>query len=225
MRQQIRDGADGIKIFANSVEFEHILTMPSDLAQAIAGEAHRAGKPVFAHVSNNQGIEVAIQSGVDILAHTTAGDNPWSPSFVQRLTAAHMALTPTLTLWDVEFKKGNASPDEIEKAMTKAAQQLGAFSRAGGQVLFGTDVGYIQQFDTSEEFTWMSRAGMSFQQILASLTTNPAQRFGYATHSGRIAKGMDADLVVLSADPAQEISAFSKVRYTIRGRDVIYAEK
>ena len=72
---------------------------------------------------------------------------------------------------------------------------------------------------------WMSRAGMSFQGLLASLTTNPAQRFGYATHSGRIAKGMDADLVVLSADPAQNTSAFSKVRYTIRGGDIIYAEK
>ena len=83
----------------------------------------------------------------------------------------------------------------------------------------------IEHFDTSEELKWMSRAGMSFQGILASLTTNPAQRFGYATHSGRIAKGMDADLVVLSADPAQNTSAFSKVRYTIRGGDIIYAEK
>src|SRR5580704_9594991 len=100
--------------------------MRLDLAKAIVAEAHRAGKPVFAHVSNDQGIEVAIQSGVDILAHTTAGDAPWSPSFAQRLTAAHMALTPTLTLWDVEYKKGNASPDDIEKAMNKAAHQLEA---------------------------------------------------------------------------------------------------
>jgi imidazolonepropionase-like amidohydrolase len=225
VRQQIRDGADGIKIFANSVERDDILTMPLDLAQVIAAEAHGAGKPAFAHVSNNQGIEVAIRSGVDILAHTTPTDDPWSPSFAQRLTAAHMALTPTLTLWDVESKKGNASPDDIEKGMSRAAQQLEAFSRAGGQVLFGTDVGYIQQFDTSEEFTWMSRAGMSFPEILASLTTSPAQRFGYSTHSGRIAKGLDADLVVLRADPAQDTSAFSKVRYTIRGGEVIYAEK
>jgi imidazolonepropionase-like amidohydrolase len=225
VRHQIRDGADGIRIFANSVERDDILTMPLDLAQVIAAEAHDAGKPAFAHVSNNQGIEVAIRSGVDILAHTTPTDDLWSPSFAQRLTAAHMALTPTLTLWDVESKKGNASPDDIEKGMSRAARQLEAFSRAGGQVLFGTDVGYIQQFDTSEEFTWMSRAGMSFPEILASLTTNPVQRFGYSTHSGRIAKGLDADLVVLRADPVQDTSAFSKVRYTIRGGKVIYAEK
>ena len=225
VRQQVRDGADGVKIFANSIERNGVLTMPLDVAQAIATEAHSAGRPVFAHVSNNQGIEVAIQSGVDILAHTTPMDEPWRPSFAQRLVAAHMALTPTLTLWDVESKKGNASPDETEKWMSRAAQQLQAFSRAGGQVLFGTDVGYIQHFDTSEEFKWMSRAGMSFQQILASLTTNPAQRFGFSTHSGRIAKGFDADLVVLRADPAQNPSAFSQVRYTIRGGEIIYTDK
>jgi imidazolonepropionase-like amidohydrolase len=222
VRQQIRDGADGIKIFANSIERDGILTIPLDLAQAIVAEAHRAGKPVFAHVSNNQGIEVAVQSGVDILAHTTPSDDLWSSSFAERLTAAHMALTPTLTLWDVEAKKGNASPDEIEKGMSRAAQQLKAFSQARGQILFGTDVGYIEQFDTSEEFAWMSRAGMNFQQILASLTTNPATRFGYASHSGRIAKEMDADLVVLDGDPEREVSAFSKVHQVVRAGQVIY---
>jgi imidazolonepropionase-like amidohydrolase len=225
VRQQVRDGVDGIKIFANSIESDGILTMPLDLAQAIAAEAHSAGKPVFAHVSNDQGIEVALKSGVDILAHTTAADELWSPAFVQRLTAAHVALTPTLTLWDEEAQKAKVSPEDTEKWMSRAAQQLGAFSHAGGQVLFGTDVGYIQQFDTSEEFKWMSRAGMSYQEILASLTTNPAQRFGYSPHSGRIAKGLDADLVVLGADPAQNTTAFSKVRYTIRGGEIIYAEK
>ncbi len=225
VRQQIHGGADGIKIFANSVERNCVLTMPLDLAKAIVVEAHRAGEPVFAHVSNNQGIEVAIQSGVDILAHTTPLDSPWGPAFVQRMTAAHIALTPTLTLWDVEARKSHASPDDIEQWMSKAARQLQAFYQAGGQVLFGTDVGYIEQFDTSEEFKWMSRAGMSFQEILASLTTNPAQRFGYSTHSGRIAKGMDADLVVLRADPAQSTSAFSKIRYTIRSGEILYAEK
>jgi imidazolonepropionase-like amidohydrolase len=222
VRQQVRDGADGIKIFANSVEADGILTMPLDLAKAVVAEAHHAGKPVFAHVSNDQGIEVAVQSGVDILAHTTPGDDLWSSSFAERLTAAHMALTPTLTLWDVEAKKGNTSPDEIEKGMSRAAQQLKAFSEAGGQVLFGTDVGYIDQADTSEEFTWMSRAGMNFQQILASLTTNPAARFGYSRHSGRIVKGMDADLVVLDGDPAKDVTALSKVHQVVQGGKLIY---
>jgi imidazolonepropionase-like amidohydrolase len=223
VRQQIHDGADGIKIFAGSVERDSILIMPLDLAKAIVAEAHRAGKPVFAHPSNQEGIEVALQSGVDILAHTTPS-GPWSASLVERLKAAHVALIPTLTLWHVEMKR--EPPEEFEKGMsTVVLPQLRAYSSAGGQILFGTDVGYIEQFDTSEEFEWMSRAGMSFQQILASLTTNPAQRFGYSTRRGRIAEGMDGDLVILRADPAQDATAFSKVRYTILGGKIIYSKK
>lgn len=225
VRQQIHDGADGIKFFANSIESDGILTMPLERPQAIVAQSHRAGKPVFAHVSNNQGIEIDLAGGMDILAHTTPIDGPWSPPFVGRLKAGYMALTATLTLWDVESKKFNSSPAEIEKGMNQAAQQLKAFSEAGGQVLFGTDVGYIEQFDTAEEVVWMSRAGMIFRQILASLTANPAQRFGYSNRSGRIAKGMAADLVVLSSDPAQDATAFSKVRRTIRGGRLIDSAK
>ena len=142
------------------------LSCASDLAlvgvtKAIVAEARRAGKPVFAHPSNEEGVKVAVQSGVDILAHTTAAGGPWSPSLVQRLKSANMALIPTLTLWHVESP--GESPEQFEKGMnTVVLPELRAYSEAGGQILFGTDVGYIEQFDTSEEFVWMSRAGMSF---------------------------------------------------------------
>lgn len=68
----------------------------------------------------------------------------------------------------------------------------------------------------------MSRAGLSFQQILASLTTTPAARFGYV-RSGRIAKGMDADLVVLDGDPVTDVTAFSKVHHVVRDGKLIYS--
>ncbi len=70
----------------------------------------------------------------------------------------------------------------------------------------------------------MSQAGLTFQQILASLTTNPAGRFGYDSRSGQIAKGMDADLVVLSADPAQDVTNFSRVAFTIRLGKVVFGK-
>jgi len=103
--------------------------------------------------------------------------------------------------------------------------ELRAYSQVGGDILFGTDIGYTDHFDTELEFALMSRAGMNFQQILGSLTTNPARRFGYSDHSARVAKGMEADLVVLRADPAQDATAFSKVRYTIRSGKVIYSKR
>ena len=223
VRQQIRDGADGIKIFAGAITAHGILPMPTDLAKSIIAEAHAAGKPVFAHPSNIEGIEISLASGVDILAHTTLQGDEWSPTLVQKLKNSHTALVPTLTLFDVEGRKGNVPREVIENVWMKhLTQEVRTFSDAGGQILFGTDVGYIDQFDTTEEFTLMGRAGMSFRQILASLTTSPASRFGYSKRSGRIAKGMEADIVVLEGDPEKDIIAFAKVRQVIRGGKVIY---
>ena len=222
VRRQIRDGADGIKIFAGAIIAHGVLPMPLDIAKAIVAEAHATGKPVFAHPSNMEGLEISLASGVDVLAHTAPQSGDWSPAFAERLKAAHMALIPTLTLFHVEAKKDGASPEVNEIWIKQAVQQLKAYSEAGGEILFGTDVGYIDQFDTTEEFALMARAGMSFSRILASLTTNPAARFGYSKTSGQIAKGMDADLVILDGDPAKDVTAFAKVHQVIRGGKLIY---
>ncbi len=66
-------------------------------------------------------------------------------------------------------------------------------------------------------------AGMNGRDILASLTTAPAGRFGAASRAGRVAAGLDADIVVLAGDPAADVRAFAAVRYSIRGGRVIYS--
>jgi imidazolonepropionase-like amidohydrolase len=64
------------------------------------------------------------------------------------------------------------------------------------------------------ERRWM--AGMTFPQILASLTTAPAERFGASRQLGRIAPGLTADLTVLRTEPSNDIRALAAVDYTIR---------
>jgi imidazolonepropionase-like amidohydrolase len=224
-RAQLKAGADGVKIFAGAIVGGKIgvLPMPLDAAKAVVAEAHKVGKPAFAHPSNQAGMDVAIDSGVDILAHTTPDTHkPWTPEIVARLKAHNMAVIPTMTLWEVESKKEKLSDDVIEKFVAVAEQQLKAYSDAGGQILFGTDVGYTDAVDTTEEYRLMAASGLTFQQILASLTTAPAERFK-ARGKGRIATGMDADVTVLNADPAHDARAFANVAYTISGGKVIYA--
>ena len=223
--QQIKDGADGIKIFAGSIEPHGVLLLQPDIARAIVAEAHKHNRLVFSHPSSIKGVELSLDAGVDILAHVSTFEGPWHPELIERMKAAHISLIPTLTLFDVDAKKGGASAEATENLMSLAVGQLHAFASAGGQILFGTDIGYIDHYDTAEEFTLMSRAGMTFPQILASLTTTPAQRFGYGAHSGRLAPGMDADLVVLNADPASDITALSKVTYTVRNGKMIFSSR
>ena len=89
-------------------------------------------------------------------------------------------------------------------------------------MLFGTDVGYMADYDPADEYRRMAQAGLTSMQILASLTTAPAARFKASERRGRIAPGMDADLVVLEADPAENPVNFSKVRYTLRAGRMIF---
>jgi imidazolonepropionase-like amidohydrolase len=63
---------------------------------------------------------------------------------------------------------------------------------------------------------------MSFRQILASLTTAPAQRFGDAEKFGRVAAGLQADLAVFEKDPAANVSALASIKYTLRAGKIIY---
>jgi imidazolonepropionase-like amidohydrolase len=221
--RQIREGADGVKLFAGAIVGGKIgvLPMPLDQARALVAAAHADGKPVFAHPSNLDGINVSIESGVDILAHTSPDGGPWSPELTRRVLSHHMALIPTLTLFEVELKRGNAPDEEVRRFEDTAVQQVAVYSKAGGQILFGTDVGYIDVFDTTEEYRQLGRA-LGWRQILTALTVAPAQRFGYAAHEGRLAPGMDADLVVLQADPAEDVTAFARVRMTMRHGQLLY---
>ena len=223
VKEHARVGANGIKLFTGSVQRGgKVANMSLNLVRAATTEAHRHDLPVFAHPQNMTGLEAAIEGGVDILAHTTPDSPPWTPQFVARLKNAHMALIPTLTLFDFEARKLGVADSESQQWIAKMVGELRAFSQGGGEVLFGTDVGYTDHFDTTLEYVLMWRAGMTFPQILASLTTNPARRFR-ALHSGRVAKGMDADLVVLESDPAVDVSALATVDYTIRAGTVVYA--
>jgi hypothetical protein len=105
------------------------------MVRAAADEAHRHRLPVFAHPQNLAGMEAAIDGGVDILAHTVPESPPWTPEFVARLNGAHMALIPTLTLFDFEARKAGIKEDDREGWLTKMAGELRAFSQGEGEVL------------------------------------------------------------------------------------------
>ena len=86
--------------------------------------------------------------------------------------------------------------------------------------MFGTDVGFMQDYDPSDEYVYMGRV-LTPMQILAALTTAPAAEFHEEDRRGRVAAGMDADLVVLGSDPAEDVHNCTDVR-TIRQGRVIY---
>ena len=209
---------DGIKLFTGVYKGEGkpVVNMDVAIAKAAVDVAHAQGKPVFAHPQNTAGIEAVIAAGVDVMAHTVAGQRGYPPEQLARFKQQGIALTPTLSL----FAKLPLPAEIVGRIVDNIVGQLRSFSENGNTVLFGTDVGYIQLYDTTLEYELMHRA-LSERQVLASLTTNPAGYFK-ATKKGRVEKGFDADLVVLDGDPLADVKNLAKVAHTIRAGKVIY---
>jgi imidazolonepropionase-like amidohydrolase len=211
VRRSIDGGADIIKLFTGSnVSPARVLPMPDDVAVAAVAAAHRRGKLVFAHPSNVAGLEVALRAHIDVLAHAIEDTRGLTSEHLRRMKQQNMALVPTLKLLG-DGDDRQQIRDEVQR-----------YANIGGQVLFGTDVGYLTDSDPSREYELMGGAGLTWREILASLTTNPAARFREAARRGRVAKGMAADLVVLRRDPAHDVRAFADVRSTIRAGRVCY---
>jgi imidazolonepropionase-like amidohydrolase len=220
--ENISLAANGTKLFIATPQADgSVRRMDADLIRAVIDRSHRAGRLAMAHPTDAEGVRAGIAGGIDIFVHTIMG--PWPEELVQGIVDNDVAVVPTLKLWGYELAKGGV-PDAVRQELIDAAlAQVRALSRAGAQILFGTDVGYMTDYDPLDEYVLMERAGMSPMQILASLTTNPARRWSESDQRGRIEPGMQADLVVLDGDPAQDVRNFAKVRCVFRGGRLLYA--
>jgi imidazolonepropionase-like amidohydrolase len=212
-------GLDGIKLFTGSVTANGVVNMGVSVARAAVEVAHAQGKPVFAHPQNKTGMEIVIAAGIDVMAHIVSSEPGYGVEDLARFKAQHTALIPTLSL----FAKSRLGAAIAARMVDSGVAQVKAFTENGGPVLFGTDVGFTEMYDTSLEYQLMHRA-LSERQILASLTTNPADYFKSAK-KGRVQVGFDADLVVLDGDPMSDVTNFAKVAYTIRAGTIIFQKR
>jgi imidazolonepropionase-like amidohydrolase len=223
----LETGADGIKLFTGGLAAPtSVVVMDTEVVRAATTAAHERGAFVIAHPSNSAGARAAIEGGVDILAHTfpLEREGPWDQSLIPRMKQAGMALIPTIKLWEYELRRAGQDRAMTEQWIKVAQDQVRSFVALGGRILFGTDVGYMRDYDPTDEYVYLAGAGLSFAQILATLTTAPAERFKAASRTGRIAAGMDADLVIFDGDPRADIRSLARVRYVLHRGRLVYGE-
>lgn len=225
IQSNLSAGADLTKLFVATPQQDgSVKYMPLNIARAATRWTHGWGRPVAAHPTDVQGIHTALDAGVDVLMHTTLdGGQVWPADLVTRLVDQNVSVIPTLQLWTFELERAQVPLPVAEMLVGASVEQLRSFVDAGGQVLFGTDVGYMPVFDPSAEYTLMSRAGMTPEMILASLTTAPARRWDGDPRRGVVAPHYLADLVVLEGDPQEDVRNFARVRCTFRGGRLIYS--
>lgn len=211
----IKRGADVLKLFTGSIiRPGTVLPMPIDVARAAVEVAHRHGQVAFSHPSNLEGSKIAIDAGVNVLAHPPSDPKGVDTTFLQSIVDHHMSMMPTLKM----FSTVSNTPEFLQPIYDIVRR----FHQLGGDLIFGTDVGFMPDYSTAEEFSALAQSGLTSRDMLRMLTVAPAVRLGADAQKGTLMPGKLADLVVLDADPIADIGAFSRVHFTVRTGRVIY---
>jgi imidazolonepropionase-like amidohydrolase len=96
----------------------------------------------------------------------------------------------------------------------KGLELTGAAHRSGVNVLVGTDY-IIAGADVHRELQQLVLAGLSPAEALQAATLKPAEYFGLQEHYGAVASGAVADLVLLDADPLEDIRNTQRIAAVI----------
>jgi imidazolonepropionase-like amidohydrolase len=127
--------------------------------------------------------------------------------------------------WDPakDFRFKNRTTEDValgKKVYQKELKLVGAMQRAGVGILAGTDTANpycFPGFSLHDELGLLVRAGLTPMQALQAATLNPARFMGREKDLGTIEPGKIADLVLLDANPLDNIANTRKITAVVFG--------
>lgn len=236
VREIAAHGADVIKLFVTGGVFDAekvgepgVLRMSEEVARAACEAAHRLGLSVMAHVESTEGVRVALRAGVDTIEHGA----PMTPEIVDlyrggagtqlegRTPSVTCTISPALPFVKLPLEKTHST--EVQKAngdivcegIVQSARDALA---AGIPVGLGTDSScpYVTQYDMWREVAYFAKyVGVSNAFALHTATAVNARLLGLGDETGTVEVGKSADLIVVDANPLDDLSALRDVRHVM----------
>jgi imidazolonepropionase-like amidohydrolase len=192
--------------------------------RALVEEAAAGGIGVMAHAHGDAGGRAAVEAGVRSIEHGTY----LSPETLEMMARRGTFLVPTIAIVrDLTVPGGdydNAFLNVRGRHMLPRVQEMARTAhRLGVRIVAATDTGYGPESTTTlaHELLELVDIGMSPLEALQAATTTAAELLGVSDHTGRIAPGLEADLVVLERNPLQDIGAVQDVLMVVSDGAVV----
>jgi imidazolonepropionase-like amidohydrolase len=226
VREQLRAGADVIKIFATGgvmtpgVDPNSAQLTLDEVAAAIE-EARKAGRRTAAHAQGSDGIANCLQGGITTIEHGIF----LTEALCRRMARDGVALVPTLIAPHAIVEGGVAAgiPEfAVRKSLAVRERHSESFQmalRLGVPIAAGTDAGTPLNPHGSlvPELELMVKGGLAPLAAIVSATATAARVLGLEAETGRIAPGLAADLLAVAGNPAERIQALDDVRLVLAG--------
>ena len=226
MRQQFKEGADFIKIYETGPDTvrewpssPRFINIREAELKAAVEEAARAGKRVAVHATGEPGTLFAARAGVASIDHA----NQLGDETMRLMREKQIFAVPTFTIFEY-FAEHAATPAQAAHEHEMLDLKVQEFHKqvAGGvPMAVGSDVGPFPHGTQAREFVLMVKHGMSPLAVLQADLLNGAKLLGWDGQIGALEPGYLADVIAVSGDPLQDISALQNVSFVMKG-GVIY---
>ena len=225
VREQVRRGADHIKLTATAGVLSNTAAgleqqFFADELKSIMDSAHAMGRKVTAHAHGVNGINAALEAGVDSIEHGTYLDNDSIRLF--KKIGAYLVPTLLAGATVVEWAQDPntfLTPPQRDKALTVGPQMSDMANRAykgGVKIAFGTDSGVSRHGDNAREFAMLVAAGLSPKEAIASATSTASAHMGIDAIVGTLSVGKRGDLIAVDGDPLTDITELEDVNFVMK---------
>ncbi len=187
--------------------------MISEMKTGLETYDEKKASALFARFKRNHTWQCPTLTVLDHIAHLSDGSLVNDPRLKYMPAELRSSWIPAN---DFRFKKWSADfyADAL-RAYRQDQEIVGKMRRLGVEFLAGTDVGNpycFPGFSLHEELARLVNSGLTPMEALQAATFNPARYLGKERELGSIQPGKLADLVLLDADPLQDIHNTTKIR-------------
>ena len=214
VREQMRQGADQIKIFVSggvASPWDPLDSLQYSEAEIAAAceEAHNFGRYVLAHAYTPEAIARAVRNGVRTVEHGNLIDDKSAKLMAERKSL----MVANLVAYYAMKERGRSlgmSADQLEKnelVIDGGLKSLEICKRAGVPVAYGSDLLGQLQVDQSREFLLRAEV-LSPIEIIRQATLVGADIVRQPGKLGVVEPGAFADLIVVDGDPLKDLGLF-----------------
>ena len=226
VRQQVKYGADWIKIYATSTlrqidqkSLEPISQFSEDDVRVVVNEARRWRKDVAAHAYGGEGAKAAVRGGVRSIEHGMLLDDETLELMVER----GVYWCPTFANMQAKHALAGYPDGFVERLMARHREAFRKALRLGVKIAFGTDAGRVVHGTNAEEFELMVRAGMEPMRAIQAATSVAAELLRVQGEIGAVKKGCAADLVAVAGNPLDDVALLRNVQFVMQAGTVVKA--
>lgn len=192
---------------------------------AVVDEAHKLGLRVASHTESFKGVEITAKTGVDTVEHGA----PLTPEMAEEMkkTCSAMVVTysPALPLQKLDPSITKLDPICVyNTGIVVDNMTQGAKDCIENDILLGMGTDSSCPFATQynmwrEVYFFQKRVGVSNAYALSVATLNNAKVVGVDDVTGTIEKGKCADMIVMSRNPLDDLTALRDLdMIVVRGK-------